>query len=60
MTLDCRSEVQYFGPLYAGAKQIEMQVIYDTMSKYTAIALQDADGQNTPSFYDIAESETAH
>jgi hypothetical protein len=37
-----------------------MQVIYDTMSKNTVLMLRDVEGQNTPSFYDIAQSETAH
>ena len=42
--LECRSQTTYFGPLYAGSDYEELTVIYDTMSKYTALALNNADG----------------
>jgi len=57
--LECRSQTNYFGPLYAGSEYEELTVIYDTMSRYTAIALKDADGLIGPSYYDVAESDTA-
>lgn len=45
--------------MYAGSEYEELTVIYDTMSRYTAIALKDADGLIGPSYYDVAESDTA-
>jgi len=57
--LDCRSQTEYYGPLYIGSQYIKETVIYDTMSMFTTVNLQDMLAQGFYSDYDIIQSTTA-
>lgn len=56
--MDTYGQTTYQGAVYTGSKQIKSEMIYDTMSTYTAIITENALGSSSNSFYVTDESDT--
>ena len=59
VTLDERNNVDFNGPLYIGSEFRENHVIFDTMSDWTIILDDHANGGSFPSNYDQEKSTTS-
>mmetsp|Transcript_9682 Transcript_9682/g.16288 ORF Transcript_9682/g.16288 Transcript_9682/m.16288 type:complete len:146 (-) Transcript_9682:1086-1523(-) len=52
-------EADYYGSLFVGSNYRYSKVVYDTMSKRTAVVLELASGSENVNTYDLADSRTA-
>ena len=59
INLECRSQTEYYGPLYVGSDNERLHMIYDTSSQWTSIALMDTKNIDMPSMYNIVDSSSA-
>lgn len=60
ISLEVRSNVDYYGPLFIGSQYREERVIYDTASSHVMVGHLLTQGLQLASNYEIEESETAH
>lgn len=57
--MEVRGNTDYFGSLYIGDDYRENRMVYDTMSDYTIVVSDQAEGTSIPGNYAVDQSTTA-